>query len=230
MADRATILARVREALRHPSRRPAGRGHNGSLPVLAPASHDARPWLPPVGREWADWADAFATASVGLRTDFSVISSPDAAVEMLRRAAEAEGWTRVATHADPLVASVVARLGLPTLNVSGGYDVAALESCSAGVTGCDALIGQTGSVLVTARSTGGRAVSVYPPHHVVIAPADRLVPDLPAAFDRLAATYGADYPSLISFITGPSRTGDIERVIVLGAHGPKRLTVLLLDR
>jgi L-lactate dehydrogenase complex protein LldG len=52
-----------------------------------------------------------------------------------------------------------------------------------------------------------------------------LVAGLPEAFALLQATYGGDYPSMMSFITGPSRTGDIERILVLGAHGPKRLTV-----
>ena len=49
--------------------------------------------------------------------------------------------------------------------------------------------------------------------------------DLTESFARLSAKYGAEYPSLLSFITGPSRTGDIERILVLGAHGPKRLTI-----
>ena len=95
-----------------------------------------------------------------------------------------------------------------------------------GVSECDALIAQTGSVLVTSRSAGGRALSVLPPHHVVLAQRDQLVPDLPAAFDLVKKKYADNYPSMISFITGPSRTGDIERILVLGAHGPKKLTVL----
>jgi len=53
-----------------------------------------------------------------------------------------------------------------------------------------------------------------------------LVPDLPAAIDLVKKKYGNNYPSMISFITGPSRTGDIERILVLGAHGPKKLTIL----
>jgi len=48
---------------------------------------------------------------------------------------------------------------------------------------------------------------------------------LPEAFKLLQGKYGANYPSMISFITGPSRTGDIERILVLGAHGPKKLTI-----
>jgi L-lactate dehydrogenase complex protein LldG len=83
-------------------------------------------------------------------------------------------------------------------------------------------------VLLPRRSAGGRGLSVYPPHHVVLASVDQLVPDLPAAYELLHDRYAGDYPSMMSLITGPSRTGDIERVIVLGAHGPKRLTILLV--
>jgi L-lactate dehydrogenase complex protein LldG len=64
-----------------------------------------------------------------------------------------------------------------------------------------------------------------PPHHVVLARKEQLLRDLPAAFELLKKKYSANYPSMISFITGPSRTGDIERILVLGAHGPKKLTI-----
>ena len=64
--------------------------------------------------------------------------------------------------------------------------------------------------------------------NVVLARREQLVADLPAAFELLKQKYAANYPSMISFITGPSRTGDIERILVLGAHGPKRLTIFLI--
>ena len=108
----------------------------------------------------------------------------------------------------------------------GGYDKQALEACDVGITECDALVAQTGSLVVTSASAGGRALSVLPPHHVVLARRAQLVPDLPAAFRLLQERYGTNAPSMISFVTGPSRTGDIERILVLGAHGPKRLTVI----
>lgn len=106
---------------------------------------------------------------------------------------------------------------------------AALEQCAVGITGCEALIAQTGGVLVTARSGGGRGLSVLVPHHIVLARSEQLVPDLSAAFALLESRYGSSLPSSISFITGPSRTGDIERILVLGAHGPARLTIVLLN-
>jgi L-lactate dehydrogenase complex protein LldG len=103
-----------------------------------------------------------------------------------------------------------------------------LEKCDAGVSECDALIAQTGTVLVTSKTAGGRALSCLPPHHVVIARREQMVADLPAAFALIKAKHGANYPSMISLITGPSRTGDIERILVLGAHGPKKLTIFCL--
>jgi L-lactate dehydrogenase complex protein LldG len=69
---------------------------------------------------------------------------------------------------------------------------------------------------------------VLPPHHIVIARGEQLVPDLPAAFALLQQKYSPRFPSMISIITGPSRTGDIERILVLGAHGPKKLTIFCI--
>jgi L-lactate dehydrogenase complex protein LldG len=68
---------------------------------------------------------------------------------------------------------------------------------------------------------------VLPEHHVVLARRDQLLPDLPAGYELIQQRYGAVWPSLTTLITGPSRTGDIERIIILGAHGPKKLTILL---
>jgi L-lactate dehydrogenase complex protein LldG len=118
---------------------------------------------------------------------------------------------------------------LEVLRVDEGYDKAALEACDAGLTECECLVAQTGSVCVTTYSSGGRALSVLPPHHIVVARREQLVSDLSAAYEGLAKRYATGgYPSFMSFITGPSRTGDIERILVLGAHGPKKLTVLLV--
>jgi L-lactate dehydrogenase complex protein LldG len=132
----------------------------------------------------------------------------------------------LASHPGELAGSAARSLNLPVLTTNGSFDVHELEPCDAGITECDALVAQTGSVLVTSRSAGGRALSVLPPHHVVLARRSQLVPDLPAAFALVKERYGTAFPSMISFITGPSRTGDIERILVLGAHGPKKLTIL----
>lgn len=237
MSERNAILARIREALRVSATRPgAHAAPPTSRAAAAPVSRD-RPagssaggfarWLPRVGAGFDELAAAFAAASKELRTDFHVLEHDAGADTLLGALRDAQGWQRVASHRDPLTTRVAESLGLPVLWTEDGYDPLELERCDVGITACDLLVAQTGSVLVTSASAGGRALSVLPPHHVVLARREQLVPDLPEAFRRLQAKYGEQYPSMISFITGPSRTGDIERILVLGAHGPKHLTVLV---
>jgi len=170
----------------------------------------------------------FQEKSVQLRTDFHIVAGPEEAAAALADLRFKHGWTQLATHHHPLIDPLVQSLAMDTLYMEQRPDSATLERCSAGVTGCDALIAQTGSILLTTRSAGGRALSVLPPHHVVVATVDQLLPDLEAAFGLLSEKYGDNYPSFATFITGPSRTGDIERILVLGAHGPRHLTVLLI--
>ena len=96
-----------------------------------------------------------------------------------------------------------------------------------GITRAEVLIARTGSILLCASSAGGRRLSVLPPVHVVIANQDQLVPSLDEALEKLSIKK-QDW-SYATFISGPSRTSDIEKQLVLGAHGPKRLIVLLLE-
>src|SRR4029079_18917848 len=110
---------------------------------------------------------------------------------------------RVGSHIGKMTDAACQTLGRPVCRTDQAYSVAELESCDAGITECDALVAQTGSVLVTSRSAGGRALSVLPPHHVVLARREQLLPDLPAAFALLKQRYQANYPSFISLITGP---------------------------
>ncbi len=97
---------------------------------------------------------------------------------------------------------------------------AAVHEADLGVTGCECLVAQTGTIVVSTR-----ALSVLPPVHLVIARPDQLVPDLAAAFALLRQRYNGRWPDALSFITGPSRTADIEKILVMGAHGPKRLAL-----
>jgi len=97
-----------------------------------------------------------------------------------------------------------------------------------GITSCEALIARTGSIVISNGNESGRRLGIYPPVHVVIAYTSQLVMDLKDAFVLLKNKY-SDLPSMISTITGPSRTADIEKTLVLGAHGPKQLYLLLLD-
>jgi L-lactate dehydrogenase complex protein LldG len=230
VSEKAKIFQRIREALQVPAPFPgqhqAGHQHDGAIAT----GEDFAQWLPHVGATFEEQAALFASNSASLKSNFHLLESEAAAQAKLAAIAREEGWQRLAAHGKEIaslpVAPLVSATGLPCLWTDSGYDVHAMEKCDAGISACDALVAQTGSVLVTSRSAGGRALSVLPPHHVVLARRDQLVADLPAAFALVQQKYGSAYPSFIGFITGPSRTGDIERILVLGAHGPKKLTIL----
>ena len=97
----------------------------------------------------------------------------------------------------------------------------------AGITGCEFLIARTGSVLVSSASESGRQMNVFPPIHIVLAHVSQLVHYPEDALVVLQEKYGDSMPSTVSTITGPSRTADIEKTLVLGAHGPKEFIVFL---
>jgi L-lactate dehydrogenase complex protein LldG len=103
------------------------------------------------------------------------------------------------------------------------------EQAEVGLTLCEALIARNGSILLSSAGMAGRRLSIYPPIHIVLAYTSQLVSDLKDGFKLLKTKYGNELPSMISTVTGPSRTADIEKTLVLGAHGPKELFVFLLD-
>jgi L-lactate dehydrogenase complex protein LldG len=123
------------------------------------------------------------------------------------------GFLKIATDGSDLISKGV------------GEPNAAIRDCDLGVTGCDCLVAQTGSIIVSTLSAGGRGLSVLPPTHLVIARREQIVPDLVTAMALLRKRYERHWPSALSVITGPSRTADIEKILVMGAHGPKRLAV-----
>jgi L-lactate dehydrogenase complex protein LldG len=227
MSEKESILGRIREALR--ANAPVPGSHNGDEESHVPSESETlekiSQWLPPVGNQVDDWIELFAKNSEELKTSFNLLENREELQNRMAELSSSEGWARIAWHTTPLTEEALRSIDLPRLNTDQSFEINELEHCDAGITGCDALIAQTGSIAVSNRSAGGRALSVVPPHHVVIATRDQFVPDLTAAFTVLREHYNGGFPSFMSFVTGPSRTGDIERILVLGAHGPKKLTV-----
>jgi len=106
-------------------------------------------------------------------------------------------------------------------------DSVSFAGIEVGITGAEYLVARTGSIMLRTISAGGRRLSVLPPTHVVIATSDCLVYSLDEVLKNLQKD--PQVWSYATFITGPSRTSDIEKQLVLGAHGPKRLIILLLQ-
>ena len=171
--------------------------------------HPLAPTETPVFAPIADPRTLFRAEFAGLRGE--LIESPDALRAFLQT------FKTFATDTSELVRAVV------------GDGNSGVRHADLGISGCDCLVAQTGSIIVSTRSTGGRAISVLPPVHLVIARWDQLVPDLASAMNLLRERYQHRWPTALSVITGPSRTADIEKIIVMGAHGPKRLALYLSE-
>lgn len=120
------------------------------------------------------------------------------------------------------------------LNESGIFCINSrddFESCEAGITNCEFLIARLGSIMVSSKQASGRKSFFWPPVHIVVAFRDQLVFDIKQALAGMKQKYHqTGLPSLITMITGPSRTADIEKTLVMGAHGPKKLIVFFIDQ
>lgn len=100
---------------------------------------------------------------------------------------------------------------------------ARLEGADACITGCELLVARTGSIVLSSRQFIGRTASVFFPVHLVVAYASQVTDDILPAITLLKEKYGEQLPSMINLNTGPSRTADIEKTLVVGVHGPKEV-------
>jgi L-lactate dehydrogenase complex protein LldG len=104
-----------------------------------------------------------------------------------------------------------------------------IEQLSVGLIAADALLADTGSCVVHCSTAPERLMCYLPPACIVIARVEQLAEHLPAAWGPISnACAAAESRGEIVLITGPSRTSDIEKVLIMGVHGPKRLVVLLV--
>ena len=103
------------------------------------------------------------------------------------------------------------------------------DNNSVGITTCEYLIARLGSAMVSTGHSLCRSIFIFPTIHVILAYSSQLVYDLNEALDGVKNKYDGKFPSLVTNITGPSRTADIEKTLVLGAHGPREVFVFLID-
>jgi len=108
-------------------------------------------------------------------------------------------------------------------------DEKSMKNMDVGITHCEYLIARTGSIMISSKQSSGRRLAVYPPVHIVLAYTSQLVTHIKDALEGIKNKYGKKLPSMITTITGPSRTADIEKTLILGAHGPKEVYVFMID-
>ncbi len=179
----------------------------------------------------------FATQFISLKGEWFRSKDPPAAAAQLRSLlqalAPAEGTPPALflRHADSLLDEIMRNdpwLERHDTVVSGEISNADFEKFQAGITAADYLVARTGSIVLQANAAGGRRLSILPPFHIVLARAAQVVHSLDEVFAAYEAQHTRPVTSYLTVITGPSRTSDIEKTLVLGAHGPKRLAVILI--
>ena len=104
-----------------------------------------------------------------------------------------------------------------------------LAACDASITLCEHLIARTGTIVLSSQQLSGRTTSVYAPIHICIAYTHQLVFDISDSLTQFKKELKT-LPSMISFATGPSRTADIEKTLVVGVHGPKEVYCFLVEK
>jgi len=220
-ASRDAVLARVRKALRKSG--PDAQGAADARAYLAAHRQGPRPTLP------ADLTARF------------VARATDMASTVERIAAVADVPACVARYLDaldlpPMLAAQKSHAGVCWPEFAdldwtrAGLAIEARPTVGQdrlGITGCFCAIAETGTlVFVTGRATP-TATALLPDTHVAVVRADRIVPGMEEAFALVRNEHDV-IPRGVNMISGPSRTGDIEQTIVLGAHGPYRVHILVV--
>ena len=165
----------------------------------------------------------FAEAFTAVSGQFVFCEDELQFIETLLNLADQHKWHKIYCWEPPLQ-DILTRYDYPYFETDKDF-----EQAEVGLTLCEALIARNGSILLSNANAAGRRLSIYPTVHIVLAYASQLKPDLKDGFQLIKSKYGKKLPSMITTVTGPSRTADIEKTLVLGAHGPKELFVFLLD-
>lgn len=203
-SSRENILRNIRKALRTP------------VPSPFPEQDPAEAVYP---KPSDDLSVLFAAAFTRLMGKFAYCESDQDLSIQVAELIRQQGWKEVYCVEDRL------RQVLPGF----GFSQQALADSDVSITSCEALVARTGTMVLSAALQEGRTASVYAPVHICIARTSQLVWDISDALRLLQDRYGTNLPSLVSFATGPSRTADIEKTLVVGVHGPKEVYCFLVE-
>ncbi len=205
--SKENILKKIRKALSHPTPLPFP-GSEGNTSVFQPSQQELE----------IEFAEQFSK----LQGRFVFCINQQELAFQLSSLVKKQDWNKVFCLEDKLIEPVAG-------SISDRIVKTGLAACDVSITGCECLIARTGSIVLSAAQPGGRTTSVYAPVHICIAFTKQLVYDLKDGLQLVKDKYGNNLPSLISFATGPSRTADIEKTLVVGVHGPKEVYLFLVE-
>ena len=206
-SDKENILKKIRQAL------------TNSVPVPFPLSEGNASVFQPLQQ---DIELEFAQNFTGLLGRFAFCIDERELAEQIQQLVAGKKLQAVYCRENALL-QILAANGF---NSFSGKDV---NTCDVSITGCELLVARTGSILMSSAQQSGRTVSVYAPIHICIAYTSQLVYDIKEGLQILLKKYAGNLPSLITLASGPSRTADIEKTLVVGVHGPKEVYVFLVE-
>jgi L-lactate dehydrogenase complex protein LldG len=212
MDSRSDILTRIRRRL--------GRGEVAAAEaridaVLAPRAAGPRPPAP------RDLIGFFIEKSLQMSSSVDRVANLEEVPAAVERYVAERKLPRQAVCWPPLAELDWAGVGMAV------EARAAAEGDLLGVTGCFCAIAETGTLMLCSSATTPASVSLLPETHVAVVPARRIVAGMEEAW-QLARSELGELPRAVNFISGPSRTGDIEQTIVIGAHGPYRVHIVIV--
>jgi len=205
--SRESILKNIRKALTQPSTIPFKELEKLEHSFVQPAE---------------DLAIIYAEKFTSLLGKFSLCENEEELITKITDLVVAKQWNEVFCN-DQNIRSAFNSFGF---NHFSDKD---LSQSDVSITRCELLVARTGSMVLSSRVSSGRTTSAYAPVHICIAKASQLVYDIKDAIELLKKKYGENLPSEISFATGPSRTADIEKTLVVGVHGPNEVYCFLID-
>lgn len=181
-------------------------------------------------QEFADLAAQFVTALTAVYGEPHLTSNMEAAAQKLGEILAELGTERVVANDEAPLNKLNLRERWPAIQWHiVGQSAGSLREFAAhadvGLSSGAAAIAETGSVLIHSGPGQSRVATLFPPVHVVLLPTSRLTTDL---FTFTAARQG-DLPANVTYVSGPSKTADIEQTMSIGVHGPKRFIVILYD-
>jgi L-lactate dehydrogenase complex protein LldG len=214
MSSRESILARVRANLGVKPDDEARR--EAALASVAARRQGPRPVVD------GDLAARFQAKSAAMASTVETVASPAEVPAAVARYLAGQGLPMQAVCWPQLAGLDWAVAGLTVApRAANGDD-------PVGITGCFCAIAETGTLMLLSGPETAATTSLLPETHIAVVPVSRIVPAMEDGLALLRTEHG-ELPRAVNFVSGPSRTGDIEQTIVLGAHGPYRVHLLLVE-
>ena len=185
----------------------------------------------PEGHYGMHFFDEFLLRAQAASAEVFRLKSPDEAKAVLLKLVKDLGIKKVVAVECSLSKAAGLLDSLQEVGVEAYTDPADIrfhaETAELGISGVEFGVAETGSVCQDAFSVESRLISTLPPIHAVFMQSENIVPGIEDALGVIAQAFDQGY---VSFVTGPSRTADIERVLTIGVHGPSRFIILAVDK